>query len=54
MSKRSRDKRATPRGAYEPAENESLEHAFVLASSALPKEPAEPPAYPFGDEEGEE
>lgn len=50
MSKRSREKRATTRGAYEPAENESLDRAFAMAAG---EKPAEPPAYPF-DEEGDD
>jgi hypothetical protein len=51
MSKRSREKRATPRGAYEPADNESLERAF--AQLAGEHEPADAPAYPFDPEDEE-
>lgn len=52
MSKRSREKRATTRGAYEPADNPDLDRAFALASGGNP--PEEIPAYPFDDDEEDE
>jgi hypothetical protein len=49
MSKRSREKRITTRGAFEPTNNEALDRAFAEAVGSTP--PDEAPAYPFEEED---